>query len=185
MMMGTNGLLVFSDSNSSIKLLSKSILFIATMQIIAYSQSCILSSIKSNKIFHIFNTRTQNNLAKHIKIGKLGESMAVHHLMQMGYKILEENWRYGRNEIDIIAENQKGTLVFIEVKTRTSDAFGMPDEQITEAQVSRISNTAAFYMSKNHYSWEFRFDVISILLTKNLKVQSFQHKEDAFFPGVL
>ena len=111
--------------------------------------------------------------------------MAVHHLMEMGYKILEENWRYGRNEIDIIAESQNGILVFIEVKTRTSDAFGMPDEQITEAQISRISNAAAFYMSAHHYSWEFRFDVISILLTKKLEVQSFQHKEDAFFPGVL
>jgi len=111
--------------------------------------------------------------------------MAIHHLMEIGYKILEENWRYGRSEIDIIAENQTGTLVFIEVKTRTSDVFGQPDEHITEAQISRISNAAAFFMSQNQYTWEFRFDVISILLYKNLKVQSFQHKEDAFFPGVL
>lgn len=124
-------------------------------------------------------------MAQHNKIGHLGETMAKHHLLQIGYKILEENWRYKRSEIDIIAESQTGMLVFIEVKTRTSDLFGMPDEQIHENQINRISNAAANYMSEHDHSWEFRFDVISILLSKQLKVQSFQHQEDAFFPGLI
>ncbi|NJM41045.1 MAG: YraN family protein, partial [Anaerolineae bacterium] len=61
------------------------------------------------------------------EVGAWGESIAAKHLEAQGYTILHRNWRHGHGELDIVA--RKGELVvFIEVRTRTSDAFGAPEE---------------------------------------------------------
>src|SRR3990167_10749073 len=73
-----------------------------------------------------------------------GEDLATKFLKDKGYKIIDKNFRKGYGEIDIIAI-QGRTLVFIEVKTRTSNRFGTPFEQITSFKIRALERTALFY----------------------------------------
>ena len=74
--------------------------------------------------------------------GREGERIAVDYLTEKGYRILRRNYRFGRGEIDIIA--QDGTeLVFVEVKTRRTSAFGEPEEAVTPKKQSQIRTVAA------------------------------------------
>ena len=116
------------------------------------------------------------------KTGKWGEDKAVEFLQAKSYKILERNWRFSRAEIDIIAR-EDGILVFIEVKTRSSDYFGKPEDFISLSQQKLIVDAATQYMGQIHYEWAFRFDIISIL-RKDTRNFSIDHFEDAFFPGL-
>jgi putative endonuclease len=78
----------------------------------------------------------------------MGEKLACEFLGQNGYKILETNYRCPGGEIDIIAQ-QKDTLVFIEVRTKTSRKFGGPEESITPVKAARLRTLAAHY-GQNH-----------------------------------
>lgn len=121
-------------------------------------------------------------MSKHIITGKIGEDLAVTHLLSQDYTILERNWRFSRAEIDIIAKKEN-IVVFVEVKTRSSDFFGKPEEFLTARQENMISDAASRYLEKIQHDWEFRFDIISILVNKN-KPPELKHFEDAFFPGL-
>ncbi|RMG86861.1 MAG: YraN family protein [Bacteroidetes bacterium] len=121
-------------------------------------------------------------MAKHIETGRAGEAIAVRFLEQKNYEILETNWRFSKAEVDIIAKDLD-VLVFVEVKTRTSDAFGRPDAFITPQKERLMADAAAAYMEKTAHEWEIRFDVISILMTSETDYQ-IQHFRDAFFPGL-
>ena len=115
------------------------------------------------------------------KLGKEGEQLAVEYLIQHGYHIVERNWRFSKAEIDIIAETDN-ILVFVEVKTKSYTFFGEAEESIDAKKERLICDTAAAYMDKKNYEWEFRFDIISIVLNKNRG--QIRHFEDAFFPGL-
>jgi len=65
--------------------------------------------------------------SKNIEFGKRGEKLAEDHLISKGYKILKKNWRFKRAEIDIIAKDKEGILVFVEVKTRSYTYYGEPE----------------------------------------------------------
>lgn len=121
-------------------------------------------------------------MAKHLETGKLGEELAATHLRSLGYEILETNWRHRRLEVDIIAKEGK-VLVFVEVKTRSYDYFGRPEEFISPAQQTRLAQAAAAYMEKIGHDWAIRFDVVSILKKKegDFTVTLIR---DAFFPGL-
>lgn len=93
--------------------------------------------------------------------GVWGEQAACRFLISRGYSILEKNWRAGHGEIDIIAEN-RGTIVFIEVKTRHSTAFGDPVEALTHRKQHALRQAITAYLTK-HRIHRFRVDVISIL----------------------
>ncbi len=121
-------------------------------------------------------------MAKHLETGRYGEALAVAFLKKKGFRILETNWRFSKAEIDIIAK-EKEVLVFVEVKTRSSDFFGKPEDFITKRKEQLIADAASIYMKKIGHDWEIRFDIISILL-KNQKDYSIEHFEDAFFPGL-
>jgi len=114
------------------------------------------------------------------EIGHIGESLAVNHLISEDYEILETNWRYSRAEIDIIAQKE-GVLIFIEVKTRTSQFYGQPEDAIGQAKEALIMDAAQRYMDKISYDWEVRFDVISIIVTKSGQKKALNHFEDVFF----
>lgn len=120
-------------------------------------------------------------MAKHNETGKKGEDMACAFLLSLHYKILERNYRYKRNEVDIICLD-RNLLVFVEVKTRTSKAYGNPEDFLSKAQMKRIAQTAQFYLEENSFDNELRFDIIAI--SKNNELE---HIKDAFFPidGVL
>lgn len=101
---------------------------------------------------------------RNILIGKKGEELACEYLRKNGYKIIEQNWHYSKNaEIDIIAED-KGTLVFIEVKTRTTLNYGHPFEAITSTKIEKIHKGILGYLSTSEKKFKnFRFDGISIV----------------------
>jgi putative endonuclease len=113
--------------------------------------------------------------------GRTGENIAYRHLIRDGFDILERNWRLGKAEIDIIAKDEDA-LVFVEVKTRSTDAFGAPESFLSPRQAQLIAAAAAAYMEQIGHDWELRFDVISIILDEDGSYR-LQHLRDAFFPG--
>lgn len=121
-------------------------------------------------------------MARHNEVGKSGEALARQHLEEQGYRILEANWRYRRAEVDLIAMDGKA-LVFVEVKTRSSDAFGKPEEFVTSYKEKLIVEAAIAYMEAIGHDWELRFDIISILFRSESDYQ-LKHIPDAFFPGL-
>jgi putative endonuclease len=118
-------------------------------------------------------------MASHNDLGEKGEDLANAHLIQMGYTILERNWRFGKEEIDIIARIAD-ELVIVEVKTRNSDFFGEPHEFVTKGKQSHMIRAANAYIEKHDLDLETRFDVIGIIL--NTKGQKIDHIEGAFQP---
>ncbi len=117
------------------------------------------------------------NILDRVSIGKTGEKEAIRYLKKKGYRILDRNFRTPLGEIDIIAED-KNQLVFVEVKTRTSDTFGEPFESVHKIKQHRLKRLALFYIKqKGKEDMSVRFDVISIKIggTKEVK-----HIEGAF-----
>ena len=107
-------------------------------------------------------------MAVHNEIGKQGEELAVNWLMEKGWQILERNWRFSYAEIDIIAiyENK---LHFIEVKTRTSVKYGLPEDSVTPAKFRHVKKAASVYIRKFPQIKWIQFDIVSIILIENKK----------------
>jgi putative endonuclease len=112
-------------------------------------------------------------------LGKEGENMAREHLLKKGYKILHSNWKSGKREIDIIAEN-KDFIVFVEVKTRTDDFHMHPRFAVTSEKQKSIIYAAENYIERYNINKESRFDIVSII--NNGKSIEIEHIEDAFYP---
>ena len=95
-------------------------------------------------------------------MGRVGEKRAVDFLKKKGFKILTTNYKTPVGEIDIIAE-EKGVIVFIEVKTRTNDNFGLPCEAVDKKKQEKYYKTATHYLQKvKKTDSECRFDVVEI-----------------------
>lgn len=109
---------------------------------------------------------------KNIVIGKKGEQIASEYLTSLGWKILERNWHYSKNaEIDIIAED-KNTLVFVEVKTRSSLSFGHPFEAITKSKIQKIYTAIYAYLDSSDKKYSrFRFDGIAVIGTNKPSIE--------------
>ena len=107
-------------------------------------------------------TPTEKGIKKFNRIkGDRGEKMAAKFLKRSGYKILERNYRSPFGEVDIIAG--KGDVVaFVEVKTRSSDRFGLPSEAVDRRRMERYANAARFYFSGMEIGCTVRFDVIEV-----------------------
>jgi len=97
-------------------------------------------------------------------LGRYGEDRACEYLVGNGYEILDRNWRFSEGELDIVCAFQQ-TLVFVEVKTRTSLAFGSPFEAVTGQKLARIRRLAANWCSQKQVSnSQVRFDAIGVLV---------------------
>ncbi len=117
-------------------------------------------------------------MAKHHELGKIGEKLAVDFLLNKHYTILETNFRIGKAEIDIIAKNAD-FIVFVEVKTRSTFAFGNPEEGVSERKQELFQQAAENYLNENNFkNTEIRFDVISIVIQKGNPI--INHNENAF-----
>ena len=117
-------------------------------------------------------------------VGLFGEKAAVDLLKKKGYKILEQNWKIGHLEVDIIAEN-KTDIAFVEVKTRTSVFGRMPEEYVDRTKQHRIKCAANAYIKAKQCTKNPRFDVIGILTNESCdKILYINHLEDAFQPRV-
>jgi len=118
-------------------------------------------------------------MAESHNLGQKGEDLAADYLKKAGYKILFRNWKWGKHEIDIIAEKDD-LIVFAEVKTRTDDYHVHPVTAVTNAKQKSIIYSADGYLKKFNVSKESRFDVITIIN----KGESYQidHIDGAFYP---
>ena len=116
-------------------------------------------------------------MGQHNETGKEGEKAAVQHLLKNGYKIIEVNWRYNFKEIDIIAQ-QADEMVFVEVKTRATTAFELPQEAVTKKKMKNLVFAADAYLQIKEIELESRFDVIAVLANDGYKIM--EHIEDAF-----
>ncbi len=115
-----------------------------------------------------------------LNIAKIGESLAAKHLKARGCKILVQNYRAGRGEIDIIVRDGE-FIVFVEVKTRRSLRFGLPQEAVTIQKQRQISKIALAYLqSHNLLDTPCRFDVIAIHLSPQLELLKLEQIESAF-----
>jgi len=117
-------------------------------------------------------------MASHNELGKHGEELAVTYLEQNGYKILETNWTFQKAEIDIIAQKEK-VLAIVEVKTRSSIDFGLPQDFVNPKKIQLLVKAVNEYVISNDLDVDVRFDIIAI----NKEVGDFkiEHIEDAFY----
>jgi len=119
------------------------------------------------------------NSDAHIQLGKEGEDIAVKFLLSKNHKILARNWRISHLELDIVTKFED-LIVFVEVKTRSSSAFGMPETFVTYKKQKHIAKAAQAYLNKYRIKSEIRFDIISIIL--NEKHRKLKYIKEAFFP---
>jgi putative endonuclease len=99
------------------------------------------------------------------RIGEIGETAAAEHLERNGHQVLERNWRCARGEIDIITMDG-GTVVFVEVKTRTSTSAGHPFDAITAAKHARLRRLMSLWLSGHPVGQhrDIRLDVVGVCL---------------------
>ena len=117
-------------------------------------------------------------MAEHNELGKLGEELAAEYLQKNGYAILETNWVFQKAEIDILAQ-KNNTLAVVEVKTRSSIEFGLPQDFVKPKKIQLLVKAVHAYVTENDLDLEVRFDIIAI----SKKGQEFviEHLTDAFF----
>jgi len=118
-------------------------------------------------------------MAESHNLGQKGEELAADHLNKAGFKILFRNWKWGKHEIDIIAENND-FIVFVEVKTRTDDFQMHPLTAITSEKQRSIIWAANGYLQKFKLDKESRFDIITVI--KSIDSFRIDHLEGAFYP---
>lgn len=116
-------------------------------------------------------------MAKHNDLGKEGEKQAVNYLEKKGYLVLEKNYRYLKNEVDIIAQ-YNNEIIAVEVKTRSTRDFGDPQDFVKPSQIKSIVIAVNAYLQKRDIDLEVRFDIIAVTVTNY--VYEIEHIEDAF-----
>lgn len=115
-----------------------------------------------------------------MQLGKLGEALARKYLEDEGYIIMAQNYSCRTGEVDLIGRIGD-TLVFIEVKTRSTHTFGTPGEAVDYRKQTRLCNTALNYIQRYGYvDMDYRFDIIEVYAHKNYYLN---HIKDAFQPG--
>ena len=111
-------------------------------------------------------------MAKHIHTGKLGEQLGESFFTRQGYAILEKNWRHSRWEVDIIA-SKNNVLHFIEIKTRRTKNYGLPEEKVGNKKIQNLINAAEEYLYL-HPEWKrIQFDILSIVMLLDEPVEYF------------
>ena len=116
-------------------------------------------------------------MAKHNQTGKTGEELAAEYLIARGYIIRDINWKN-----DIVAYKDR-TLIVVEVKTRSSDLFGHPEDAVNTRKIRHIIDATDAYIQKYDLPFEVRFDIISIVKKEN--EYEIEHIPDAFYPPLL
>lgn len=118
-------------------------------------------------------------MARHNLLGNKGEMLAARYLAGEGFAVLEYNWRSGHKEIDIIAK-ERDVLVFVEVKTRSSEAYGDVHEAVTPRKMRNVILAAEAYMESAKVDLPVRFDVVTVVPVGD--THRIEHIRDAFYP---
>jgi putative endonuclease len=104
-------------------------------------------------------------MGKNQVLGANGEAQVANFLISQGYKIIDRNWRIKEGEIDLIARNLQGEIIFIEVKTRSNESFGHPLEAITREKALRLQRLALAWLAKNgKFGCDFSIDCASVII---------------------
>lgn len=117
-------------------------------------------------------------MAKHNDLGKAGEELAVAFLQQEGYEILETNWVFQKAEIDIIAQKDN-ILAVVEVKTRSSLDFGLPQDFVKPKKIQLLVKAVNEFVISRNLDLNVRFDIVAIHKTD--QKTSIEHLIDAFY----
>lgn len=118
-------------------------------------------------------------------VGPTGEQWAADFLEDLGYRVLERNYRFERCEVDIVcyepsSDGRRGEIVFVEVKTRSGARFGQPEDAVTEEKKRNIVKASRAYLYEHKLDGSpCRFDVVSILLEDGRP--QIEHFKDAFW----
>ena len=113
------------------------------------------------------------------EVGQWGEAIATKYLETRGYVVLARNWRHGHGELDIVTQ-QGEIIVFVEVRTRRSHAFGAPEETITPRKQAKLIETAEAYLEAHHLAdVQWQIDAIVIELDGRNNVSRLDHIEFA------
>ena len=116
----------------------------------------------------------KNNL----KLGNKGEKIAQKYLESKGYDFLEKNCQNKYGEIDLIMK-QKENIVFVEVKTRTGERFGSPEDAVNKNKIRRLIKNSRAYIIKNGFSGaSCRIDAVCVVLDENQKLKRINHYEN-------
>ncbi len=117
-------------------------------------------------------------MAQHNELGVQGEADALAYLIKQGYVIKAKNWRFGKEEIDLIAEND-ACVAIVEVKARTTDTFGNPEDFINKGKQRHLIKAANAYAEEFNVQKDIHFDVIAITYKPEFLLE---HIKEAFYP---
>lgn len=105
-------------------------------------------------------------MALHNELGKTGEQLAADYLCDLGYSIIRKNWRHSRYEIDLIALKDE-VLHFIEVKTRRSQRYGLPEDDVDRRKLKSLIHAGEAFLTKYPYWKRIQFDILSITISRD------------------
>lgn len=117
------------------------------------------------------------SVVKHTEIGKLGETKALEYLQQKGYEIIDKNYRTRYSEIDIIAKDHD-FLVFVEVRSKSNEDFGRPEETIDHNKIKKINKNAEYYIANQNYDGRARIDAICIVFNDFGELERLSHYDN-------
>lgn len=116
-------------------------------------------------------------MAIHNELGVWGEAVAARFLQEKGYCVIERDWKSGHRDLDIIA-TVRDTVVFVEVKTRSSRDFGEPEDAIDYAKIRNLRMAIHHYVRFKHIKGDIRLDIVSVVGTPDSEDVSISHFED-------
>lgn len=116
------------------------------------------------------------------RVGSRGEAYARAFLEGRGCRVLAQNFRAGRGEVDLVVEDG-GTWVFVEVKCNLTDRYGIPEERVTERKQRQLVRVAQAFIQERSGGRErdYRFDVVAVELAPDLTLRDLRHIRDAFW----
>jgi len=114
-------------------------------------------------------------------LGRWGEDLAARHLTSVGMHVLDRNWRCAQGELDLVARDRDGTVVFVEVQTRSGTGFGSPAEAVSPAKARRLRLLACRWLLEHRQpgAVDLRFDVVGIVRAPG-RVAELVHLRAAF-----
>lgn len=119
-------------------------------------------------------------MADHNELGKLGEAHALQYLLESGYDLLENNWRFKHEEVDLIMIDDS-ELVFVEVKTRTEAEHANFEDLVSNQKIRHLIDAAEAFVMEQDMDIESRFDLI-VLISKGNGQFDLEHIKGAFQP---
>ena len=108
-----------------------------------------------------------------IKTGNKGEILAAEFLQKKGFEVVAKNYRFKRAEIDLIVKRENW-IIFVEVKTRTSTAFGEPEEFVDDHKTRNVYDAAEEYIYSTDWHGHIRFDIVSVKLGAEIEIEHFE-----------